>query len=170
MVLHFVLFLGMCIALNGFFRAVLMALGYDCYITAGRMWDNDIKSHAIIIVQNLRQTNDVFLVDVGLGYPTLNAVALDFELESPTVVELVWWGKIVRLPLENGEVERSPYFSRMRKPRHPADMGKFGFGHREVADQWNNVYEFKLEPQSFEELRNIVDVNVGIPHMIFCEL
>lgn len=159
---------GLCTALNGFFNAVLVALGYNAYITGGRMWSGDLCTHVIIIVQSVCQLNDVFLVDVGLGYPTLNAIPLNFETESPVVVELIWWGKFVRLPTEPGETQCHATFSRQRKPQYPAELRNFGFAHRELPDEWTTIYKFSLEPRSFEELCEAVHINVykNISHVL----
>lgn len=154
---------GMCIALNGYFHAVLVALGYDCYLTEGRMWNADPNTHAVIIVRNLFGTDDSRLVEVGVGYPTLGAVPLDFDLESPTSVELVWRGRVVRVQEEEGGDDhgsRCPVFLRQRKQIDPEVVARLGFGVRENPDQWNTVYRFKLEPQSFAELYEHIDANV----------
>lgn len=155
----------MCIALNGYFHALLVALGYDCYLTEGRMWDADPNTHAVVIVRNLLGTNDSRLVEVGVAYPTLGAIPLDFELESPTTVELVWRGRVVRVKEEEGDCDdhgkRCPEFLRQRKQIDPEEVARLGFGAREKPDQWNPVYRFKLEPQSFVELYEHIDANVS---------
>ena len=85
---------GLCYSLNPFMKFLLEALGYDVYFVS-----SDIKhpsNHIITVVQNLRKPGDKYLVDVGIGYPTFEAIPLDFEYESPVYMHSFLQYKFVR--------------------------------------------------------------------------
>ncbi|KAK7504504.1 hypothetical protein BaRGS_00004370 [Batillaria attramentaria] len=80
---------GLCYTLNVFTFNLLKALCYDaalchatCTSTVG-FPDN----HVFVLVQNLRNRGDRYLVEAGVGFPTYRAVPLDFTDESPTYVD-----------------------------------------------------------------------------------
>ncbi|XP_075249550.1 uncharacterized protein LOC142342196 [Convolutriloba macropyga] len=54
---------------------ILAAVGYDCYPIIGEV-DQLGLNHALVLVKNLNNLGDLSLVDVGCGYPTFGAIAL----------------------------------------------------------------------------------------------
>ena len=85
---------GLCYTLNTFMKFLLQALGYDVYFVASNIaYPNN---HIITVVQNLTKSGDKYLVDVGVGYPTFEAIPLDFEHESPVYLHSFLWYKFVR--------------------------------------------------------------------------
>ena len=85
---------GLCYTLNTFMKFLLQALGYDVYFVASNI--GYPNNHIITVVQNLTKPGDKHLVDVGVGYPTFEAIPLDFEHESPVYLHSFLWYKFVR--------------------------------------------------------------------------
>ena len=69
---------GLCYTLNTFMKLFLEALGYAAHHIAGTVTET-INGH---IMTRVDIEGNVFLVDVGCGYPTFEAVPVNFEEES----------------------------------------------------------------------------------------
>lgn len=72
---------GICFTLNLFMHALLEAVGYDVDFTLGFAGDTE-PAHSVVLVKNLTGNNSLHVVDVGLGFPHFEPVALDFDHES----------------------------------------------------------------------------------------
>lgn len=70
---------GLCYTLAGFMKALLTALGYKVHFASGAIFYPD--NHVMVIVNNLTYSGSQHLVDMN-GYPTFEAIPLDFEGES----------------------------------------------------------------------------------------
>ena len=68
---------GLCYTLNTFMKLFLEALGYAAHHIAGTVIETN--GH---IMTRVDIEGNVFLVDVGCGYPTFEAVPVNFEEES----------------------------------------------------------------------------------------
>ncbi len=95
---------GLCWTLNTGMYLLLNALGYDVISALASVYDKNNNNHAVTIVRNLTTVGDVYLVDVGFGYPTLHVVPLDFDRESDVFFESFVRYRIVRL--QNGWLYR----------------------------------------------------------------
>ena len=71
---------GLCYTLSGFMHALLASLGYDVHLASGNIFYPD--NHVMVIVNNLTSSGSLHLVDMN-GYPTFEAIPLDFAKESP---------------------------------------------------------------------------------------
>ena len=69
---------GLCYTLNTFMKYFLEALGYGAHHVASTV----VKGYDHIMTR-VDLTGDKFIVDVGCGYPTFEAVPVNFEKESP---------------------------------------------------------------------------------------
>ena len=71
---------GLCYTLNMFMKLLLESLGYEAFHCTSHIFAQD--NHILTMVKNLVKPQDRYLVDVGIGYPTFEAVPLDFVKES----------------------------------------------------------------------------------------
>lgn len=80
---------GLCYSLNFFTFSLLKSLGYDVYLNSAIVLSptTTMDDHLLVLVKNLRENDDLYLVDTGCGYPTFRTVSLDFENESPAIQE-----------------------------------------------------------------------------------
>lgn len=53
---------------------VLRALGFSCYGALGRVMDEN--DHMSVMVRDLQETGDLFILEVGIGYPSFTPVKL----------------------------------------------------------------------------------------------
>ena len=74
---------GVCYAVGVFGTQLLQALGYDAYMSAGSIMVFDSGNHVICIVRNLTSPGSLHMVDAWTGWPTFEAIPLDFQDESP---------------------------------------------------------------------------------------
>lgn len=74
---------GLCYTIGVFMTHLLEALGYEVYLSAGSINSSSSNNHVISIVQNLTFPGSKHLVDAWSGWPTFEAIPLDFENESP---------------------------------------------------------------------------------------
>lgn len=75
---------GLCYPLHVFMKELLSALDFNViYVCASGLFPND---RITIIASDVSSTGSKHLVEVGCGYPTFQAIPLDFETESPEYV------------------------------------------------------------------------------------
>ena len=74
---------GLCYTVGVFVTHLLQALGYDAYLCAGSIMVSDSSNHVICIVENLTRPGSKHMVDAWTGWPTFEAIPLDFLDESP---------------------------------------------------------------------------------------
>lgn len=75
---------GICYTGGTFMYFLLVALGYETYIPAAYIGAGfSFMNHISSIVQNLTYPGSKHLVDVATGFPTYQAIPLDFVKESP---------------------------------------------------------------------------------------
>ena len=68
---------GLCYTLNSFMKYLLEALGYKAYHIACHIVRENDHILTVVEIQTVK-----YLVDVGVGYPTFEAIPLNFEKES----------------------------------------------------------------------------------------
>ncbi|KAL4495131.1 hypothetical protein ABPG72_007238 [Tetrahymena utriculariae] len=85
---------GLCYSLNLFFHIYLNAIGYKTDLALSTY--SSPNDHTVIIVNDVIQNSDKYMIDVGSGYASSVALPLDFEDESPyysfsyTTLKLKW--------------------------------------------------------------------------------
>ena len=91
---------GLCYTLNVFMKLLLESLGYEAFHCTSHI-SLAQNNHILTIVRNLVKPQDKYLVDVGMGFPTFEAIPVDFEIESPVYdqsfleYKFVWEGKML---------------------------------------------------------------------------
>ena len=106
---------GVCYSINIFTWCLLKALGFSakvCRARVGPISPATSSSHLVVLVYGILEPNDLFLIDCGCGYPTFQAVPLDFEKESPVYQDSFIKCKYVRddgmiLRMQNSTPETS---------------------------------------------------------------
>ncbi len=124
---------GLCYTVGVFMMCLLEALGYETYLPAsGIFFPNN---HITTIVQNLTYPGSKHLVDTLSGYPTFEAIPLDFDKESPIYNHSFLEYKFVR---EGNTILR---FHRKgeNRPTRP--------GREYIVDGWRRVCEIDLVPR-----------------------
>lgn len=126
---------GLCYSLNTFMKFLLEALGYTVYFVNSSILAPD--NHIITVVCNLKSDGDRYLVDAGLGYPTFQAIPLNFERESATYKESFLEYKFVR---ENGQIHRWHHITTEPRPVKPED----------INGDWKRVVRIDMTPRDFD--------------------
>lgn len=97
---------GLCYSINIFILCLLKALGFSARIscsTVGPRSPVTPATHLVVLVNGVLTPNDLFVIDCGCGYPTFQAVPLDFEHESTVYQDSFIKYKYVR---DNGVILR----------------------------------------------------------------
>ena len=124
---------GICYTVSVFMTYLLEALGYETYFPAsGIFFPNN---HITTIVQNLTYPGSKHLVDALSGYPTFEAIPLDFEKESPVYCHSFLEYKFVR---EGNTILR---FHRKGEYR-PTIPDR-----EHIVDGWRRVCEIDMMPR-----------------------
>ena len=124
---------GLCYTIGVFITHLLQALGYDAYLCAGSIMFFDTGNHVICIVQNLTSPGSKHMVDAWTGWPTFEAIPLDFQDESPVYnfsfleFKLIRKGTIVQRFHRKGE--------KYAEISHPADQ---------YIEGWRKMCEFDM--------------------------
>ena len=85
---------GRCYTLNIFNQSVLQVLGYDSYLVGSDIVKQN--GHVVVVVNNLKESGDKYIVDTGIGMPNFEPIPLDFEDESPVYTQSFTQFKYVR--------------------------------------------------------------------------
>ena len=112
-------------------KYLLESLGYSVYHVSGTVVLPD--GHIVTIVTDLKVPGDKHLVDVGLGAPTLSAIPLDFEDESPIYIESFATYKFIH---------RDGKYVRFDKKKSAAVMWQ-----TEGNEEWKEFFSFDLTPR-----------------------
>ena len=132
---------GLCYTNNAFFCHLLNALGYSAHHIAGTCNPKHPNNHIATLVHNVVRPGDKFLVDVGCGFPTLQAVPLDFGLESPIYTSIFLQYKFVRMG--DGRYER----------QHLQNFGDESFRSLQsstFSGKWERYYDFDEIPRDLK--------------------
>ncbi|XP_013393728.1 arylamine N-acetyltransferase 1-like [Lingula anatina] len=111
---------GLCYQNNTFLYFVLRALGYDVTLAKGHV--KNPGDHVLLVAHDVVTSGDSYLIEAAIGYPTLRAILLDFQVESPVYTFSFCTFKYVR-----------------------QDGGEFHRMHKEESDlekTWRRVYSF----------------------------
>ena len=125
---------GLCYTLNSFMKYLLEALGYKAYhVTSHINAPNAPDTSHLATVVEIQTIK--YLVDVGIGYPTFEAIPLNFEKESPIYQESFLEYKFTR-----GGPDR---FTRMHKKVN-------GYEFVPSDDLWTVIYTVDIRPRELE--------------------
>ncbi|XP_013393725.1 uncharacterized protein LOC106161337, partial [Lingula anatina] len=145
---------GLCYQTNGFLYFVLQALGYEVTLARGTVYLPG--DHLLIIAHAVVTSEDMYLVEAGAGYPTLQAIPLDFKEESSIYTFSICTIKFVRKESGIARLHKvyrgSPLF-----PLPPKDEGT----------SWFSFYHFDTAPFSLEDIALTVNVPYSNPEYIF---
>ena len=125
---------GMCYVNNTFFKYLLEVIGFNVTLLSGTV--NAPNSHTITLVKDVLYKGDIYLADVGVGFPVLEAISLDFNLESPVYNHSYITCKYVKR-IDDGvnKNEEPVIFERLHKKQSDGEVN------------WVKFYDFTLEPR-----------------------
>ena len=129
---------GLCYTNNVFFCNLLQAIGYRTQLVSGTCNPKHPNNHIATLVNDVAELGDKYLVDVGCGYPTLQAVPLGFENESPVYKNIFLQYKFVKLG--SGHYER----------QHLLNLGKerlISLQSSCYSEKWERYYDFEDVPR-----------------------
>ena len=131
---------GLCYTNNIFFYHLLKGLGYDAYNIAGTCNPSHPNNHIATLVRNVSEHGDRYLVDVGCGYPTYQAILLNFENESP-----VYESGFLQYKFLN---KGSSCYER----QHLQNFSKDGTNFEKATEgqMWARYYDFSIVPRELD--------------------
>jgi len=141
---------GLCTSQNYFVYELLHALGFNTSLAAGIVREAPDINHALVIVRDLVLNGDVYLADVGTGYPTFHAVPLDFSQESPVYHDSFQTYKYVRLDTSTGGGSSVTRYARMIARRVDKVIAPVVDDTDEMV--WTQFYQFTLDNIDYTEL------------------
>ncbi len=134
---------GLCYGLNAFMKFLLEALEYDVYFVIA-----DIaapENHMITIVRNLNSDGgDQYLVDVGVGWPTLEAIPLDFVYKHSF--------------LEYKFAREGQKLSRWHRTSSKTDVDTLPVKKEDVEGNWKRVVKIDMTPRNLTYFDAPMDV------------
>ncbi|XP_078693423.1 arylamine N-acetyltransferase, liver isozyme-like [Branchiostoma floridae x Branchiostoma belcheri] len=137
---------GLCLTQNVFFFYLLQALGYDVFLISCVSYR--IK-HVTVVARNVAEKGDVYLVEVGCGFPTFQAIPLNFHEESPVYQHSFLEYRFVK----KGEL--------IERQHRRGDTRPLGPGQQ--AGTWREFYAFTLEPRDLEFFREPMNTVYTVP-------
>ncbi len=129
---------GLCYTNNIFFCLFLKGLGFQAHHIVGNC--NHPNNHIAILVQNVVENADQYFIDVGCGYPTYQAIALNFMDESP-----VYQSGFLQYKFTN---KGDGVYERQNLRNFSKDGTIF-----ENVPTWATYYDFPTIPQEIEDFR-----------------
>lgn len=124
---------GLCYSIGVFMTSLLQALGYEAYLSAGSI-KNHPGNHIIVIVENLTTPGSKHLVDAWCGWPTFEAIPLDFDVESTIYSHSFLEFKFARKCDTITRLHRGGHFTQAILPG-------------DSSVQWRKIYEVDLTPR-----------------------
>ena len=139
---------GVCYTAGVFIKILLEALNYDTYFAAGTVcYPNN---HIMTIVKDLSFAGSKHLVDVN-GYPSFEAIPLDFEHESPIYYHAFLEYKFIREGCKIFRFHRKGEY----RPLVP--------GHEYNVDGWRRLCEVDLTPRDLSYFKQSMTDVYTIP-------
>ena len=139
---------GLCYTLGVFINILLEALNYDTYFAAGAIFSPN--NHIITIVKDLSFAGSKHLVDVN-GYPSFEAIPLDFKHESPIYYHAFLEYKFIK--------EGSKIFRFHRK----GEFRDLVPGREYDVDGWRRLCEVDLTPRDLSFFKQAMTDVYTIP-------
>ncbi|XP_002735022.1 uncharacterized protein LOC100375173 [Saccoglossus kowalevskii] len=130
---------GICSVNNVFVKCLLETIGFNIDYVSATVTHPD--NHFLCIASNVMHQGDKYMVEVGCGYPTFEAIPLDFEEESSIYKFSFMQFKLVR---NHGIIERQHF-------RHSETHLRLGNDpvHKNLSGQWVRFYDFKVTPVEY---------------------
>ena len=125
---------------------LLNSLGYNVHTALENVQSDD--DHVVVIVKNVESTGDSYLADVGFGFPTFEAVPLDFEVETDVYQQSFPTFKHVRHSDRIARLSKTGLNTELEKG---ADK-KGGF----LCEKgWKIAYDFSVDPRDLSDPVNL---------------
>ena len=139
---------GMCWENNSAVCVLLQAIGYQAELYLASVvlaMSGEHGNHAVIVISDLLEKGDQFLVDVGFGAPFFEAVNLDFkdESESQVITQSFKTYKFVK----RGEL----YVCMHGKHEQEDDSDD------KAEWVWSDAFNFRLVKHTVEDIRRSID-------------
>ncbi|XP_066267369.1 arylamine N-acetyltransferase, liver isozyme-like isoform X2 [Branchiostoma lanceolatum] len=138
---------GLCMTQNFFVYFLLQALGYDVFLMSSDV--SYPKNHVVVGARNVTEEDDVYLVEAGCGYPTFQAIPLNFPEESPAYEHSFIEYKFVR----KGELIERQHRRGETRPLGPGQQ----------PWDWRRYYDFTLLPREVEFFREPMNTVCTVP-------
>ncbi|XP_077978894.1 uncharacterized protein LOC144434318 [Glandiceps talaboti] len=130
---------GICPVSNTSMKFILEALGFHVYFVPANV--THPNNHFLFVVHDVVQEGDAYMVDVGCGYPTFEAIPLDFDNESPVYKYSFISLKLVR---KDDIIERQ----HLRRTEEHLRAG-YDPVHKNITGTWMRFYDFQLMPVDY---------------------
>ena len=134
---------GRCWTLNTVMYVLLKELGYDTRPIIGSAYEDGRYNHIMILVENVDQKGDVYLVDPGFGGTAHCPVPLNFDVASPIYKaghQTTQWIKRDNMYIRQDLLD-------------PVINGKI----QTTEGPWGNICYFTLEEHSLEWIGRSLD-------------
>lgn len=142
---------GLCFENNTSLKMILETLGFKVDHIVSRVLVPG--NHIITTIRDVKSRGDVFLAEVGCGYPAFEAVPLDFESESPVYNDSYCSYKFVKT---DGIFEGLPLYERWHQS-NSTNLGPMDAATGRVIPEidqrgggWWRFLEFTLAPKPIE--------------------
>ena len=132
---------GLCYTNNVFFCHLLKAFGFSAHHVAGTCNLKHPNNHIATVVCDVLQHDDKYLVDVGCGYQTLQAIPLDFVSESPIYKDSFLQYKFIRTGPND--------YERIHLQNFGSDRLK-SLSSASYSGKWERYYSFFDVPRDLE--------------------
>ena len=129
---------GLCYINNVFMCYLLKSIGYEAQFGIASVACKN--NHIIVLVSSVESSGDLYLVEVGCGYPTFQAIPLNFETESPTYTDSF---------LEYKFIKKDGRIWRMHK-RGDLRPGGPSVPSQDIINGCRRFYDFSLETQPLQ--------------------
>ncbi|XP_078695088.1 arylamine N-acetyltransferase, pineal gland isozyme NAT-3-like [Branchiostoma floridae x Branchiostoma belcheri] len=138
---------GLCMTQNFFVFYLLQSLEYDVFLISSNV--SYPKNHVIVGARNVAEKDDVYLVEVGCGFPTFQAIPLNFQEESPVYQHSFLEYRFVK----KGEM--------IERQQRRGDIRPLAPGQQ--PGTWRRYYDFTLEPRDEEFFREPMHTVCTVP-------
>ena len=145
---------GLCYTTVVFLKYLLEALGFNVHFIAGSVLSHP-DNHLGILLKDLTHQGSTHLVDAN-GYPTFQAIPLDFEEKSPIYNESFFEYKFMRKVNEKGQ---KVILRLHRRGDYYGPEGSELF-----KDGWRTFCEFNLTPRELSHFDAAMEKIYTIPY------
>ncbi len=158
---------GLCYGMNLFMCELMKALGFDAYIGLAAVSPAvDVANHYVVFIRDVVNKHDLYLIDVGFGYPTFKACCMNFDKETEVYQHSFCKFKFAR---------RGDTFYRLKyvsKPQKSATESAVTSPFNEVyEDGWVIFYRFRTDeiPLAKENIAGLEKIYVDSDsHFLKC--
>ncbi|XP_077978903.1 uncharacterized protein LOC144434326 [Glandiceps talaboti] len=143
---------GLCEVNNPILKFLLDALGYHILFIPGTV--GTPSDHVLMICKDVVHTNDQYLVDGGFGFPTFQAIPLNFDEASPIYMDSFLQYKFVR----KGDIIERQHLTQKYASESLEDVRS-----QTTTGTWKKSCDFKLTPVDLGHFENPVSDVYQIP-------